>query len=210
MQKQTDLEGKIVDSIDPIKLLRRGKQKSIEHLQIISENDEWSTPRVMLLMKCRHFLFEPTFDYASSFINHKFENYFTEEDDALVRAWLYDGYLNPPYSKVKQFMTKIIAEWKKNGKAYLILVFSKTDVSWYQDLIEPLRKDGKIIVEFQRGRIDFDEVDEIANVVWSANHKVWAVKYFIDKDGFTKWKVTKSSPYPNMWIFLPPAQERLT
>ena len=156
----------------------------------ITVQDEWSTPNVLLVNKIKHFDFNPTFDYASSFINHKFPNYFTQEDDALTRAWLYDGFLNPPYSKVRLFMEKAIAEWEWNGIGILILVFAKTDTAWYHDLIEPRRISGEIMVEFQRGRIAFDEVDEVANTVWDSKHKVWSN--------------SNSSPYGNMWIFLPP------
>jgi phage N-6-adenine-methyltransferase len=218
MQVQHDLTGRNVDRID-----RLGKGKAVQHMGIINENDEWATPRQLLLQKVLHFKhkqvhtwlnsdldykrFNPTFDYSASFINHKFPNYYTIEDDALTRAWLYDGFLNPPYSKVREFMEKAIHEWNEHGIGLLILVFAKTDTAWYHDLIEPRRLDGSIIVEFQRGRIDFDEVDEVANTVWQANHKVWSVRYkFDEKLGYTNWKVTKSSPYGSMWIFLPPKQ----
>ena len=87
-------------------------------------------------------------------------------------------------------MEKAIAEWEWNGIGILILVFAKTDTAWYHDLIEPRRISGEIMVEFQRGRIAFDEVDEVANTVWDSKHKVWSN--------------SNSSPYGNMWIFLPP------
>lgn len=166
------------------------KGKAVGHMKIISDNDEWSTPQQLLLQKCRHFLFKPSFDYASSYINHKFPNYFTIDDDSLSQQWLHNGFLNPPYTKVRQFMHKAITSWREHNIGILILVFAKTDTSWYHDLIEPLRKQGKIIVEFHRGRISFDEVDEISNVVWSNKTKVWSN--------------SNSAPYGNMWIFLPP------
>ena len=101
-----------------------------------------------------------------------------------------DGYLNPPYTQVREFITKAVSEWKSNGIGILILVFAKTDTAWYHELVEPLRKNGSIVVEFHRGRISFDEVDEISNVVWSYKCKVWSK--------------SNSAPYGNMWIFLPP------
>ena len=125
MQKQT----KIDPSYDPIDPTRNKKGKAVGHMKIISDNDEWSTPRELLLHKCNHFLFNPKFDYASSYINHKFPSYYTAKDNALDQAWLQDGFLNPPYTLVREFITKAITEWKSNGIGILILVFAKTDTA---------------------------------------------------------------------------------
>jgi hypothetical protein len=114
----------------------------------------------------------------------------------LQQDWLQDGYLNPPYTQVREFITKAVTEWKSNGIGILILVFAKTDTAWYHDLIEPLRKNGSIVVEFHRGRISFDEVDEVSNVVWADKCKVWSK--------------SNSAPYGNMWIFLPPSKIKST
>lgn len=227
---QSDLNG---DLIDPLVPKKKRNGKAVGHLKIITDNDEWSTPIPLLLQKIEHFKslpwnyrqFNPSFDYSASYINHKFEYYYDLEDNALTRAWLYDGFLNPPYTLVYEFMEKAIQEWNKRGIGLLITVFSKTGVAWWQDLVEPLRLSGDIIVEFHRGRIDFDEVDEVAHVVWNANHKVWNVTY---KEIPNTWicpycpcgleyinqfqktmkvpKITKSSPYDSAWIFLPPKQ----
>ncbi|MDF2423677.1 MAG: phage N-6-adenine-methyltransferase, partial [Nitrosopumilus sp.] len=74
--------------------------KAVQHMGIINVQDEWSTPQVLLQRKIQHFKqvqlnkdyadwkpFNPTFDYASSFINHKFSNYYTLEDNALEQEW---------------------------------------------------------------------------------------------------------------------------
>ena len=179
---------------DPFSSVRKGK--AVGHMKIISDNDEWSTPQELLLHKCNHFLFNPKFDYASSHINHKYPNYFTLQDNSLKQDWLQDGFLNPPYTQVREFMNKAITQWETNGIGILILVFAKTDTAWYHDLIEPLRKNGSIVVEFHRGRISFDEVDEISNVVWADKCKVWSK--------------SNSAPYGNMWIFLPPCKQKST
>ncbi len=190
---------------DPVDPIVRKQSKAVQHMGVINVQDEWSTPQVLLQQKIQHFKdldtlvvnneieilgFNPTFDYASSFINHKFTNYYTLEDNALEQEWTEDGFLNPPYSEVRQFMQKAIQQWNSHGIGLLILVFAKTDTAWYHDLIEPLRLSGEIVVEFQRGRISFDEVDEVARTVWDSKHKVWSN--------------SNSSPYGNMWIFLPP------
>jgi phage N-6-adenine-methyltransferase len=208
---QLDLNGNRIEASDLIESKTK-KGKAVNHMKIITDNDEWSTPRELLLNKLKHFLMDglDLTDYASSYINHKFERYFDVNDNSLSLEWIWDGFLNPPYSQVEEFILHVIKQWKKHGKAFLILVFAKVDTDWYQDHIEPMRKTGEIIVEFQRHRIDFDEVDEVANVVWSAKHKVWAVKYYKDKEGYISWKVTNSAPYPNMWIYLPPKQNKLT
>ena len=233
LMQQHDLNG---DPIDPVS---HKKGKAVGHLKVITDNDEWATPWELFVKKIEHFkqvqlnkdyaewkLFNPSFDYSASWINHKYPDYYDMEDNALTRAWLYDGFLNPPYTLVYEFIEKAIHEWNTRGIGLLITVFSKTGVAWWQDLVEPLRLSGDIIVEFHRGRIDFDEVDEVANVVWNSNHKVWNVTYkFVCQIhenqvlknnycktckskvvGITVPKVTKSAPYDSAWIFLPPKQ----
>ena len=117
---QTDLFGNIIDPI----IYPKGKAKG--HMKIITVNDEWSTPRVLLLMKCLHFLFNPVFDYASSHINHKYSKYYTISDNALNKKWLYDGFLNPPYSLAEEFIVKAIKEWKANGIGQAVVHIHQT------------------------------------------------------------------------------------
>jgi|SRR6478752_6560881 len=118
-----------------------------------SASDEWSTPRDFLAnLKSKGFDF--SWDLAASEENTVCSFYFNKEQDSLQREWhLLSGWLwlNPPYSRCKEFMEKAYSEMQKGAKIIALLP-TRTDTKWFHDYI--YRKDG-VDIQFIKGRLKF-------------------------------------------------------
>lgn len=125
--------------------------KAVEHLQIISRQDEYGTPKEDLAAAMIKYKIFPELDVCSNARNAKFERFFSITDDALGKEWDVDFFLNPPYSQIKRFMRYAFEQHIKHNVSALVLTYAKTDTKWWHDLIE-----GKAEVHFIQGRIKFD------------------------------------------------------
>ena len=148
--------------------------KSIKHLSIIKKHDKWETPDKLFYQALAKFKVKPTLDVCASRKNSKCIHYITEAEDSLCFEWLEDFFMNPPYSRVTEFMKKAYYQTQKHGVTGLILVFSKTDTKWFHSFIEG---NPKAEVHFVKGRIKF-----LQDGIESKN----------------------SAPYPSCWIILRP------
>ena len=86
------------------------------------ESDNWSTPKIIYkryIEKLRYFDPCP--------LNSAF--------DGLEIEWKEYNFVNPPYSKIKQFVDKAIEEHKK-GKQILLLIPARTDTKYFKRLVE--------------------------------------------------------------------------
>lgn len=112
--------------------------KTIELFQS-KKTDDWQTPKELfnLLNKEFNFDFDPC----------PFQSIF----DGLKCNWGKRNYINPPYSKVKEFLKKSHLELK-NGNAELnvFLVFANTDTKWFHDYCY-----NKAELRFLKGRLKF-------------------------------------------------------
>ena len=149
--------------------------KATRHLMNIKVNDEYGTPPLLFFEASKKFKISPKVDYAASDVNHLCDKYYTMKDNSLLQTWNESGYLNPPYSKVEQFMRKAYHSWKQNNIDLLILVYAKTDTKWWHNYVE-----GKAEYHFIKGRVKF--LDNNGDVI-------------LDKHGREQ-----SSPYPSVWI----------
>lgn len=118
-----------------------------------SKSDEWKTPQEVFSYLDGVYRF--TLDAAASELNYQCSNYYTEADDALTKSWDGRVFLNPPYSKGKQyaFIEKAVQEITKNPKCeYVVaLIPARTDTKTWHDLI--FKNASEII--FIRGRLRF-------------------------------------------------------
>lgn len=101
------------------------------------KSDNWATPKVM-------------FDY---YINN---NYFDpcplySNFNGLEIEWKNKNFVNPPYSKIKDFVDKAIEEHKK-GKEIVLLIPARTDTRYFRKLV-----DYGCNIEFITGRLHFNE-----------------------------------------------------
>lgn len=101
--------------------------------------------------------FRFTVDAAASAQNAKLPNYYTRENSGLVASWGGERiYCNPPYSDIAPWVAKAWSE-VNCPLAVLLLPANRTEQSWWQDMIEPMRDraGSPLRVEFMPGRIRF-------------------------------------------------------
>jgi len=103
------------------------------------KTDDYKTPLDLYLKLDQEFKFD--FDpcpYQSSF-------------NGLEINWKKSNFVNPPYSKVKEFLKKAWEELDKgNAKVCVFLVFVNTDTKWFHEYIY-----NRAEIRFIKGRIKF-------------------------------------------------------
>ncbi len=117
---------------------------STAHLS--AEKDEWATPQTLYDALDAEFHF--TLDVCATAENAKAERFFTLEDDALTEEWTGACWMNPPYSRMTEFMDKA-ARSARGGAIVCCLVPSRTDVDWWWQYA----RQGEI--RLLRGRLSF-------------------------------------------------------
>lgn len=131
-------------------------------LMFSKASDEWSTPQATY--DALHAEFDFDMDVAASAENSKCgENCFTIEDDALSLDWGWPlehptiCWLNPPYSKCREFIAKAALEASK-GCTVVCLVPSRTDTRWWHEHVwdrEGHAPRAGVEVRFIKGRLKF-------------------------------------------------------
>lgn len=146
------------------------QSKAVQHLQGITVQDEYGTPKPELDKAVIDYKILPVLDVCTNDRNSKFPMYFTKEHDALKQPWSEDFFMNPPYSQVSKFMKYAYEQHMKYNVNGLILTYSKTDTKWWHEFVE-----DKAEVHFIKGRIKF--MDENGNPTkYSAPYpSVWII-----------------------------------
>lgn len=71
--------------------------------------------------------------------------------DGLKIDWIGNCYVNPPYSKVKEFLIKAHKELNNgNANTIVFLTFANTDTNWFHNYVY-----GKAEIRFIKGRLKF-------------------------------------------------------
>lgn len=113
------------------------------------KSDEWETDWDFFKPLDKRFNF--TLDAAATRETAKAARFFSLEDDALTQSWARNSvWLNPPYSKLRDFMAKAKFEATQKGTRVVCLVPARTDTRWWHDNI-PAASD----VWFIKGRLKF-------------------------------------------------------
>ena len=122
-----------------------------------SKDEKWATPQDFFDKLNEEFHF--TLDAAASPENAKCMKYFTEQDDGLSQDWKGETvFVNPPYCrKTGLWVKKAYHEYFENGVTAVMLLPSRTDVSWFHDYIL-----GKAEIRFIRGRLKFGDAKNSA------------------------------------------------
>lgn len=126
--------------------------KAVQHLQSITSQDEYGTPMDVYLKGVKLAAFTPLLDVCTNLFNKKCDALYTLQHDALSKQWPMSFFMNPPYSKVKQFMRYAYEQHKKWNVNGLILVYAKTDTRWWHEYVQ-----CKAEVHFIQGRIKFND-----------------------------------------------------
>lgn len=130
--------------------------KAVAHLQGITVQDEYGTPFDKFKQAIADYHIYPGLDVCSNEANKKARNCYTKEQDALTKEWREDFFMNPPYSKIADFMRYAYKQHLRYNVNALILTYSKTDTRWWHDVVE-----GKAEIHFIKGRLKF--MDEFGN-----------------------------------------------
>lgn len=108
-----------------------------------------------------HAEFGFTIDVAASADNTKCEQYFSQQQDGLGRAWAGERvWCNPPYSNIGPWVAKAWHEVTTVQPAELVVMLlpaNRTEQGWWQDFVEPERDrpGSPLQVRFLRGRLRF-------------------------------------------------------
>lgn len=119
-----------------------------------SASDEWATPQALFDELNAEFRF--VFDAAATSSNAKCIYHC---DDSLDMNWhIYMGavWLNPPYSKIKEFAKKAYEESLK-GATVVMLIPARTDTRYFHDWIY-----HKAELRFIKGRLKFGDAKNSA------------------------------------------------
>lgn len=135
-------------------------------LMFSKASDEWRTPEDFFVALDAEFGFDC--DIAASAENRWKESYVgldhhnPDRRDALAVAWWAIGrtfWMNPPYSKCRQFMAKAASEsGKAGGSTVVCLVPSRTDTRWWHEHVWDRDKHAPrpgVEVRFVKGRLKF-------------------------------------------------------
>ena len=101
------------------------------------KSDNWRTPKVIYKRYIDKGYFDPC-PYESDF-------------DGLSIEWGKTNFVNPPYSKIKDFVDKAIKEHKK-GKDVVLLIPARTDTKYFKKLV-----DYGVDITFVTGRLHFND-----------------------------------------------------
>lgn len=118
-----------------------------------SNSDEWGTPQSTF--EYLHKIFKFNLDCCASELNHKLDNYYSLEDNALEQDWNGVVWCNPPYSKGLQtkFIDKAIKETtsdKSKCQTVVMLIPARTDTRNFERIVCYANQ-----IIFIKGRISF-------------------------------------------------------
>ena len=133
------------------------KSRSAQHLHSINVQDEYGTPKKLFQNICKKYNIYPQIDICASKTNHVLPNYITKEQNCFSHSINQDFFMNPPYSRVSEFMGFAYEQHLLNNVSCIILTYSKTGTRWWHKYVQNIAD----YVEFQKGRISF--LDENGN-----------------------------------------------
>ncbi len=99
-----------------------------------SEKQTWETPQDFF--NKLNDIFNFNLDACAEDETAKVDNYFTIEDDALIRDWKGVVWCNPPYGREQiKFINKGLSEHRKHGSTIVFLIPARPDTKVWQDII---------------------------------------------------------------------------
>lgn len=122
----------------------------MDSIHFSSETIYWSTPQWLFDALDKEFGF--TIDVCASEENKKCPEFFSEDDNALLKDWgVHVCWMNPPYgTEIGRFMAKA-HNAANSGATVVCLVPSRTDTAWWH------KHAMKHEIRFLRGRLKFGD-----------------------------------------------------
>lgn len=117
-----------------------------------SYSDIWLTPLKLFNELNKEFHFD--LDAATEPNNPlNTPNYFTEQDNSLVKEWNGNVFLNPPYSNIADWVSKAKSEWERERERVIVMLIpARTDTKYFHDHIVNYAE-----VRFIKGRLKFSQ-----------------------------------------------------
>ena len=147
--------------------------KQFSKLSKSSKSTEYGTPKELFDKLNSIFKFE--YDAATTEDNPLGTEWFsTVRTNGLVLRWCWNTFINPPFGRgIDKWINKMNEESVNFNKVYVMLLPSRTDTKWFQDLIW---KKGSTIY-FLKGRLKFvnpvlngkSEPHIIGSMLWIRN-----------------------------------------
>lgn len=124
---------------------------------------EWETPQELFDKLNQEFHF--TLDVCATIENAKCLNYFTKEQNGLIKGWRGNCFMNPPYGlAIRDWVSKAYMEAKK-GTTVVCLLPVRSDTQWFHQYIWDAEKhrcrDG-VEMRLLKGRLKFGNNGESA------------------------------------------------
>lgn len=141
---------------------KTGKEHSsaVWKLSIIDstgDSDVRGTPPDVYVKYLKKLNYYPRMDYCGDDLHHMCESYITKEKNLFLTPMIHNGFMNPEYASIKQFMDYAVNGWKTFDINLLVLTYAKTDTVWWHTYVEPYRESGEAIVFFHKGRLTFSD-----------------------------------------------------
>ena len=115
-----------------------------------SKSDEWGTPQDFFNKLDRVYNF--TLDPCATAENTKCKKFYTPEENGLEKDWEGETvFVNPPYSKIKDWTIKAYREGQKLHTTVVMLIPSRTDTRWWHQYCMNADK-----IYFVKGRLKFE------------------------------------------------------
>lgn len=116
-----------------------------------SKKMDWETPQKFF--NELHEKYNFTIDVATNGSNAKTENFYTEEDNALIQKWHGRVFCNPPYGReLKHWVKKAYEESQKDHNELIVLLIpARTDTTYWHEYIF-----DKAEIHFLKGRLKFE------------------------------------------------------
>ena len=119
-----------------------------------SKSDEWATPG--WLFDKLNVIHDFTLDPASDGTNNKCVKHYTIKENGLVQSWKDERvFINPPYSKVYDWVRKGHDEAKTNDVTSILLVPARMDTRWFHEYC--MDKEVCKSLTFIKGRLKFGD-----------------------------------------------------
>jgi len=115
-----------------------------------SKSDEWGTPTDFF--NKLDVVYNFTLDPCATAENAKCKKFYTIEENGLEKDWEGETvFVNPPYSKIKDWVIKAHTEGQKLNTTVVMLIPSRTDTRWWHQYCMNADK-----ILFVKGRLKFE------------------------------------------------------
>lgn len=122
----------------------------IGNVNFKSDSIEYSTPSKLINPLIKEF--NLLLDVCASELNHKLDNYFTKEDNSLLKDWNVNCWMNPPFTKdLKKWVIKAKAESHKHNVIVVCLIPVRSNTVWWKNVC----LDSEI--RFINGEVNFND-----------------------------------------------------